>query len=154
MSRRNERTIAFQALYSWEVTQSPLEDLLTFSWLTKDDEKVSAETESSEASENDDEKLFAKLLIAGTIEHIDEIDDLIVKRMSSNWTKERLNKVALAVLRTSVYEIVYQKDSNVSIVIDEAISIAKKFGAEDSYKFINAVLDKIGKEVKGTEEKE
>lgn len=148
MSRRNERTIAFQALYSWEVTKAPLEELLTFSWLTKDNEKASSESESETKSNDEDERIFAKLLIAGTLEHIEEVDAMIVGHMSSNWTKDRLNKVALAVLRVSAYEIAYQKDSNVSIVIDEAISIAKKFGAEDSYKFINAVLDKIGKESK------
>lgn len=149
MSRRNERTIAFQALYSWEVTKAPLEELLNFSWLTKDNENGSSESNSEiKADESDAENLFAKLLIAGTLEHIDDVDAMIVNHMSSNWTKERLNKVALAVLRVSAYEIAYQKDSNVSIVIDEAISIAKKFGAEDSYKFINAVLDKIGKEAK------
>lgn len=150
MSRRNERTIAFQAVYSWEVTKAPLEDILTFSWLTKD-ESNSSENEKKEDAIDESELLFAKLLIAGTIEHVNEIDELIVSYMSSNWTKERLNKVALAVLRIAAYEIVYQKDSNVSIVIDEAISIAKKFGAEDSYKFINAVLDKIGKQAKNNE---
>lgn len=146
MSRRRGRILAFQALYSWEVTKTPLEDLLTFSWVNnQENEKDNAE-ETSE--KNEDDKTFATLLIAGTVEHIDEIDKLIETHLSATWSKERLNKIALAVLRISAYEIVYQSDSNISIVIDEAISIAKKYGAEDSYKFINAVLDKIGKEAK------
>lgn len=145
MSRRRGRILAFQALYSWEVTKTPLEDLLTFSWVNNQD----AEKDTEETSEkNEDDKTFATLLIAGTVEHIDEIDKLIETYLSATWSKERLNKIALAVLRVSAYEIVFQNDSNISIVIDEAISIAKKYGAEDSYKFINAVLDKIGKEAK------
>jgi len=145
VSRRRGRILAFQALYSWEVTKTPLEDLLTFSWVNNQD----AEKDTEETSEkNEDDKTFATLLIAGTVEHIDEIDKLIETHLSATWSKERLNKIALAVLRVSAYEIVFQNDSNISIVIDEAISIAKKYGAEDSYKFINAVLDKIGKEAK------
>ena len=45
----------------------------------------------------------------------------------------------------SVYSLLYQKDIAASVVIDEAIQIAKEFGADDSFRFINAVLDKIGK---------
>ena len=49
------------------------------------------------------------------------------------------------ILRISIYEMRWQPDSKTKIIIDEAINIAKDFGAEDSYKFINAILDKIGK---------
>jgi N utilization substance protein B len=58
---------------------------------------------------------------------------------------DRINKVALSVMRMSVYSLLYQKDTHASIVIDEAVGIAKEYGAEDSFKFINAVLDKINK---------
>jgi N utilization substance protein B len=61
---------------------------------------------------------------------------------------ERLNKVTLAILRTSIYEMKYLKGSEKGIVIDEAINISKQYGSDDSYKFINAVLDKIGKDEK------
>ena len=56
------------------------------------------------------------------------------------------SKVSLAIMRTSIYEMKYQAGSEPKIVIDEAVNIAREFGLEDSYKFINAVLDKIGKE--------
>ena len=59
---------------------------------------------------------------------------------------ERINKVTLAILRVSIYEMEFQKDSQKKIVIEEAVNIAREYGLEDSYKFINAVLDKIGKE--------
>lgn len=131
MSRRKGRILAFQALYSWDVTKETTESLLSFSWLQK------------EAAE--DETAFASLIIAGTIDHIDEIDQLIETHLASNWSKDRINKVALAILRTSVYELKYQNDSQPGIIIDEAVNIAKDYGADDSYKFINAVLDKIGK---------
>ena len=134
MSRRKGRILAFQALYSWDVGQSPLEDILKFSWLS--------ETAPVE------ETAFASLIISGTVEHVAEIDELIKKHLSASWTLERINKVSLAIMRTSIYEMKYQAGSEPKIVIDEAVNIAREFGLEDSYKFINAVLDKIGKEKK------
>ena len=140
MSRRNGRIIAFQALYSWDVTKASLDDLLTFEWLQKDEEN----TELSDSSK--EERTFASLIIAGTISHIDDIDKLIESHLSASWSMERISRVALAILRTSVYELLYQNGAETKIVIDEAVNIAKDFDTDDSYKFINAVLDKIGKD--------
>jgi N utilization substance protein B len=53
--------------------------------------------------------------------------------------------VDLAILRISVYPLLFQKDLHSSIIIDEAIDISKEFGSDDSFKFINAVLDSIRK---------
>lgn len=139
MSRRKGRILAFQALYSWDVTKASIEDLLSFSWLEKNGE------EAVPSATAKDEQTFASLIIAGTIEHIDEVDALIETHLASNWSKDRLNKVALAILRTSVYEMKFQNGAQPGIIIDEAVNIAKDYGADDSYKFINAVLDKIGK---------
>ena len=151
MSRRNGRVIAFQAVYSWDVTKASLDDLLTFEWLQKDkeidgsiDPADQPVVELSETSK--EERTFASLIIAGTISHIDEIDKLIENHLSSSWSMDRISRVALAILRTSVYELLFQKDSEAKIVIDEAVNIAKDFDTDDSYKFINAVLDKIGKD--------
>jgi len=144
MSRRKSRILAFQALYSWDVSKAPIEDILNFSWLQKDSEiKEGIESEPSETLKDD--KTFASLLIAGTIDHVDEIDKVIESYLSEDWSLERINKVALAILRTSTYEILFQKDIDPKISIDEAVHIAREYGTDDSYKFINAVLDKIGK---------
>ena len=137
MSRRKSRIIAFQALYSLNVSRVPTEELLTFSWLKKDSEFTPNELE---------EQTFASFIISGTIDHLDEIDNLISSHLSSSWTMERINKVSLAILRTSTYEIKFQAGSNPKIVIDEAVNIAKEYGSDDSYKFINAILDKIEKD--------
>ena len=148
MSRRNGRVIAFQVLYSWDVSKSSLDDLLTFSWLQKDSEiEAGLQQEQTELSETaKEERTFASLIIAGTISHIDEIDKLIENHLSSSWSIDRISRVALAILRTSVYEILFQAGAEPKIVIDEAVNIAKDFDTDDSYKFINAVLDKIGKD--------
>ena len=100
MSRRNGRVIAFQALYSWDVTKASLDELLTFSWLQKDSEIEGGSQEApAELSENSkEERTFASLIIAGTISHIDEIDKLIETHLSSSWSMERISRVALAIL--------------------------------------------------------
>ena len=134
MSRRKARILAFQALYSFDVGKMNSEQLVSLSWVeSKSLEKLS---ESS--------NLYARLLIAGTLENLEEIDENISKNLT-NWDFERLNRVDLAILRISAYALLYQKDLHPSIVIDEAVQIAKEFGSDDSFKFINAVLDNIQK---------
>ena len=134
MSRRKARILAFQALYSFDVGKMNSEQLVSLSWVeSKSLEKLS---ESS--------NLYTRLLIAGTLENLEEIDESISKNLT-NWDFDRLNRVDLAILRISAYALLYQKDLHPSIVIDEAVQIAKEFDSEDSFKFINAVLDNIQK---------
>ncbi len=129
MSRRNGRVLAFQGLYSWDVGSLPLEDVVSFTWVEKKDEE--AET-------------FAAFIINGAVEHMDEINRQISDHLSSSWTMERVNKVTLAILRSSVYELLFQSEDK-KVVIDEAVEIAKKYGEDGSYRFVNAVLDNISK---------
>ena len=114
-----------------------LDDLLKLEW-------VSDETKERMDEESD---AFTRLLISGTIENIAEIDEVIKKHLI-NWEFGRLNKVDLAILRISVYSLLYQKDIHPTIIIDEAIDISKEFGTDDSYKFVNAVLDNVRKTLK------
>ena len=136
MARRKSRILAFQALFSWDMGNKNLDDLFLFPWAG--DSKISSDQESL---------TFAKLLIAGTVEHIQEIDKLIEKHLENTWSIERINKVDLAILRISVYPLIYQKDIHPTIVINEAVDISKEFGSDDSYKFINAVLDNVRKDL-------
>lgn len=139
--RRKGRILAFQALYAWDVSRLSLSDLLDFGWIEED--KLDRLGEDGIA--------FPRLIIAGTVEHILEID-LYIKENLTNWDFDRLSKVDLAILRMSVYSLLYQKDMHPSIVIDEAIDISKEFGSDESFRFINAVLDSIRKQLKGSPE--
>ena len=136
MSRRKGRIIAFQGLYSMEIGGNPLEDVLKLAWA--DSDKGEPIDEESGA--------FARMLIAGTVEHKAEIDELIEKHLSG-WEFNRVNKVSLAILRMSVYSLCYQKDIPSTIVIDEAVGIAKEYGQDEAFKFVNAVLDAIKKDL-------
>jgi N utilization substance protein B len=88
--------------------------------------------------------MFTRHLISGTVESIGEVDALIRKHLR-NWDFSRLNRVDLAILRMSVYSLMHQEDVPASIVIDEAVDISKEFGTDDSYRFVNGVLDGIRK---------
>ena len=131
-SRRKGRILAFQALYCWESSRVPVEELAGFSWL--ENEKLAGLDQAIVD--------FSRLLITGTIENIKAIDAMIKKHLE-NWDFSRLGRVDLAVMRISVYSLMYQNEMAPSIVIDEAIGISKEFGADDSFRFINGVLDSI-----------
>jgi N utilization substance protein B len=149
-SRRKGRILAFQALYSWDAACKPLpgtvsvpENLLNFSWLEQ------------EKQENLDENIanFSRLLITGTIENIEAVDAMIRSHLQ-HWDFSRLNRVDLAILRMSAYALMFQTDVAPSIVIDEAIGISKEFGADESYRFINGVLDSIRRTLQGIQTQE
>ena len=149
ISRRKGRILAFQALYFWdsssqnETLRVPVEELLDFAWLEEDKLK------------NLDEGLavFSRILIAGTIENIKNIDKIIIGHLE-NWDITRVNRVDLAIMRISVYTLMYQDEISPSIVIDEAIGICKEYGADDSFKFINGVLDSIRRTLQKRKNKE
>ncbi|MBI9097810.1 MAG: transcription antitermination factor NusB [Spirochaetaceae bacterium] len=126
--RRKARVLAFQTIYSWDINNDSIEELLAFNWKKEDI--------------NEEVANFARLLVAGTVEKLKEIDSVINKNIR-NWDFDRLAKVDLAILRTSVFEMNYQEDVPVGVTINEAVEIAKSFGTDDSYKFINGVLDNI-----------
>lgn len=139
LSRRNARILTMEALFSWEISNVPLDQLLNFSWLEpKKRENLS-----------DDDLTFPRLLIAGTLEHIEEIDAKITSHLRG-WEFSRINNVDKAILRFSIYSMLFQKDIPVSVVIDEAVSIANDYGDDNSFKFVNGLLDSVNKELEGT----
>lgn len=87
---------------------------------------------------------FALDLFKGVTEHLEEIDEAIVKHLK-DWDFDRLGSIERATLRLGGYEIMFgELDS--AVIINEAIEVAKAFGSEQSPKFINGVLDAISKD--------
>ena len=139
-SRRKGRILAFQALYAWDISGTLPSGSLSMGNL------------SSDKSPEDPFPDFTLLLITGALENIKAIDTMIKKHLE-NWDFSRLNKVDLAILRMSTYALMYQSETAPSIVIDEAISISRDYGTDDSYRFINGVLDAIRKTIEQGKEK-
>jgi N utilization substance protein B len=134
-ARRKARILAFQSLYAYELAGGGLSEHTEFAWVE----------EERRARMGEDTLTFARLLVEGTLESLAEVDR-VIKRHLEHWDFSRLNKVDQAILRVGAYCLLFQKDIPSSVTIDEAIDIAKEYGTDDSYRFINGVLDGIRKE--------
>ena len=126
--RRDGRETAVQFLFSNDITkESNLEDLDNFFLLS---------TARSGA------KKFAKELLQGILDQKENIDQIITANVD-NFEINRLSAVDRNVLRLAIYEMRYRSDVPTAVCINEAIEISKRFGTEDSGRFVNGVLDKI-----------
>lgn len=128
------RVLAFQIIYSWDFTKKSDPELL---FACARDLSPNDFDASSEA--------YVKLTVCGTLENIQTIDNCI-KNHITNWNFDRISRIDLAILRLSVYGLLYQKDTDGKIIINEAVKLAQEFGGDDSYKFVNGILDSIYKE--------
>ena len=137
-SRRRGRVAAFQALYAldmtaaWNKSRPVPEELLAFSWLEEKDRAALGETAD-----------FSRLLVSGAVENRKAVDALI-RRHLAHWDFSRLNQVDRALLRLGVYELM-NRTAPPSVIIDEAVAISREYGTDDSYRFINGVLDGVRK---------
>ncbi len=88
---------------------------------------------------------FARRLVSLVDEKRQEIDGIIT-RFAANWPLDRMGVVDRNILRLGTAELMFLDDIPPKVSINEAVEIAKRFGDEDAYKFVNGVLDKIRKE--------
>ncbi|PMB54481.1 transcription antitermination factor NusB [Coxiella endosymbiont of Rhipicephalus microplus] len=130
--RHNARRYSLQALYQWAFGETPSDVLIN---------KFSEEHDISDA-----DFLYFKDLIMGTIQDIAFIEKLIVKHLDRDINA--LNPVELAVLRLATYELLYRKDVPYKVIIDEAVELVKEFGAQEGYKYVNAVLDVLSNQIR------
>ncbi|GAB7386832.1 transcription antitermination factor NusB [Bacillaceae bacterium] len=129
MKRRQLREKAIQALYEMDMTG------------VRPEEALQHVLEEEPAAEEND-LAFLRDLVQGTWMRRGEID-ATVSRYLKGWTIDRLANVDRAILRMATYEIVFRDDIPDKVSINEAIELAKRFGTEESAKFINGVLSSI-----------
>lgn len=79
------------------------------------------------------------------LEHLAEIDEMIEQK-SEGWTLSRISKADLSVMRLAVYELLYDENVPDGVAINEAVELAKLYGGEKSFRFVNGVLATIAKE--------
>lgn len=138
--RRQAREMALQMLYQGELGKAaPAQLLRAF-----DVHAFRAETAGAGASLRTSKMAldYAHTLVEGSLAHRESIDALI-SAQAENWRLERMPVVDRNVLRLAVYELRHQPDVPAVVVIDEAIELAKKFGAEQSGRFVNGILDAL-----------
>ncbi len=93
------------------------------------------------------ESEFAKNLALKVIENLETVDEAI-ERNSVKWKMNRISKVALAVMRLAICEILFYDDIPVGVSINEAVELCKKYASKDDYSFVNGILSSIAKEEK------
>ncbi len=92
-------------------------------------------------------RAFSETLVRGTMLHREKIDELIVQ-YAEHWDLERMAVVDRNILRAGIFELLWTTDVPPKVAINEAIEVAKKFGTQDSSRFINGILDRIHKELR------
>ena len=81
----------------------------------------------------------------GVSEHRDEIDEKISANLKQGWKISRISKVSLSILRLALYEMMYDDSIPVSVSINEAVELTKKYSVEDEAAFVNGVLGSVAK---------
>ncbi|CFQ40115.1 transcription antitermination protein NusB [Yersinia frederiksenii] len=126
-ARRRARECAVQALYSWQLSKNDIADV-ELQFLSEQDVK-------------DVDIAYFRELLSGVAVNAASLDALMAPVLSRQL--EELGQVERAVLRIALFELSKRNDVPYKVAINEAIELAKTFGAEDSHKFVNGVLDKI-----------
>lgn len=137
-SRHRAREIALQILYQYDLSaHSTGQPFLQGQALVHD---LAHHYEHFKVSEGLRE--FVGQLVAGTLHQVKELDELLEKH-ASHWKVARMSSVDRSLLRMAVYEMTQLKETPSTVVIDEAVELAKQFGTSDSPSFINGILDAI-----------
>ena len=136
-ARGKSRRFAMQAIYQWQMTGDSITDIKQQFF------------EDNNFSVIDTEYFYA--LVSGVASSISELDPFLEKNMPRS--VESVDPIERSILRIATYEFVNRLDVPYRVVINEAVNIAKEFCAENSHGFVNAVLDKVAKEVRHIEVK-
>lgn len=141
-SRRRGREYALQVLFSLDLNEGlGVDRALAQFW-----RELAQASEAEEGERDPQAGAFAESLVRGTAEHLEEIDG-ILQRASRNWRLERMARVDRNVLRLATYELHFLPDVPAKVVINEAIEVARRFGAAESPAFVNGLLDRISQEL-------
>ena len=133
--RRWARRLCLQALYQWEITH---EDITVIETQFLQDENIDRV-----------DLVYFKELMSGVIEQLELIHSYI-KRYVDRPVSE-IDPIELSVLRIAIYELLKRPDVPYKVIVNEALELAKAFGATDGYKFVNGILDKVAREVRRDE---
>jgi transcription antitermination protein NusB len=130
MGRRASREIAMKLLYQLEIQ--------------KEDREEQVKTVLEEHTLTQSDKQYIVEVVDGVFSNLLYIDKIIDK-YSKGWKVSRISKVDLSILRLSIYEINYRKDIPLSVSVNEAVELGKKYSSEEAGAYINGILGKISK---------
>lgn len=140
MSLTLVREGAFRALFQLDFCQDVGEEYEFY-----EDLAIQVATEEfPELSEKNFLRMKGK--VKGTRQNLEEIDELIQKNLKKGWTLKRLGTAERNILRLAVYEMKFAEEKlSANIAINEAVNLAKRYGTDNSGKFVNGILDTVSK---------
>lgn len=131
-ARTTAREAAVQMLYAWEASQEQLDRVIREYW--------------RETPGDAEGRAYADETVRGVVERREDLDARIT-RASDNWRLERMTRVDRNVLRLGAYELCHRVDVPRAVILDESVELAKRFGTEESGKFVNGVLERVANEL-------
>lgn len=142
--------MAMQMLYQYELGGTDLDKIFASYDLESYLEEAETESDGETASKSRKALLsrakksfeYARRLVTGTLEQRSGIDELISK-YAENWRLERMPTIDRNILRLAIYEMLHESSVPKVVIVDEAIELAKKFGSENSGRFVNGLLDGV-----------
>lgn len=111
----------------------------------RDDMSVILEQLLAEIPECEDNLGYIKSTVDGVIAREAELEEIISANLRSGWTISRISKASLAILKLAVYEMKYADDVPPRVAINEAVELAKQYGADGDAKFVNGLLGSVYK---------
>jgi N utilization substance protein B len=137
-ARRKARICALQMLFQYDIAQPQVDELASNYWEAFGDDMGNVARD------------FSNNLALGAISRLDEIDALIKKR-AEHWRIQRMAVVDRNILRLAIYEFLYEGDTPKTVVINEALEIARRFSTFEATQFINGILDAIKRDLEGNQ---
>ncbi len=129
--RRRARERALQFLFGLDFTEYEWEGSLDAFWAT--------------CASRPGVRQYAESVIRGVMDHLEELDAAI-SEAAENWTPERIGRIERNILRVAIYEMRHGDNVPTTVAINEAVEVAKLYGADDAPGFVNGVLDRARKD--------
>ena len=133
MSRKSARENAFKIIYNCALMKEPPHDMCEYFEETMKDEMW------AEAAMDEKDLKYMKEVVFGAAEKKNELNEKIAPLLKK-WDVDRLPKISLAILQLAIYEIENMGDVPDRVAVNEAVELAKSYGEDETYKFINGVL--------------
>lgn len=147
----------FKHYYNFEFDAAQIDREAAITFVSNRQEVVESELSESSQSDSDEfhtesnrdqaNNLFAVNLAIGVAEHLSQIDETI-ESASEHWSLARMSRVDRNILRIATFELAFQTEIPLNVIINEAIEISKRFGGNESPHFVNGVLDKVAQLVR------
>ncbi|HIG07983.1 MAG: transcription antitermination factor NusB [Methylococcales bacterium] len=134
-ARSNARKNVVQALYQWQMTGTSVIE-------------IERQFSESDRLKNVQRSYFSELL-RGVPKELAAIDDAL--KLFVDRPVEKIDPVERAILRMSIFELFHRLDIPYRVILNEAVSLSKIYGAQDGYKYINGVLDKVARRYRADE---